>query len=293
MSTLSWSRGYSLGRIAELACLLEVTAAKPGNVHRGADFDDVSFIDFVSSAVALGQAIDESEASSYGATVLAVARRTLAVTPTNTNLGMNLLLSALSCAAVEINGPLTVPVMQSWTNTIRTGEASKVYEAIRLMKPGGIGTVDSNDVSGEPERSLIDTMAEAADRDDVAAQFGIGFRQVIEDVPREILAGQIKFGSLLQGIVYAHVSLMAVQGDSLIARKSGVPVSEKAQAMSARAIESFEGDGDIDAWWRSIGDLDFWLRSDGRNRNPGTTADLMAAGIFVAIYNERIKPPFA
>ena len=34
-------------RLAQIACLLEVTARKPGNVHRFRDFDDVSYLDFV------------------------------------------------------------------------------------------------------------------------------------------------------------------------------------------------------------------------------------------------------
>ncbi|MFT5302427.1 MAG: triphosphoribosyl-dephospho-CoA synthase, partial [Mariniblastus sp.] len=47
----------SPGAIATLACLLEVSAPKPGNVHRGADFEDVSFVDFATSAVVLGEMI--------------------------------------------------------------------------------------------------------------------------------------------------------------------------------------------------------------------------------------------
>ena len=56
----------TIGRIVELACLLEVTASKPGNVHRGADFEDVTFLDFATSAVWMGQAIDDSAGLPYG-----------------------------------------------------------------------------------------------------------------------------------------------------------------------------------------------------------------------------------
>ena len=40
----------SAGRLAELACLLEVTARKPGNVHRFADLPGLHFVDFLMSA---------------------------------------------------------------------------------------------------------------------------------------------------------------------------------------------------------------------------------------------------
>ena len=43
----------SLGLLAQTACIWEATARKPGNVHRFADFDDASYVDFLLSAVAL------------------------------------------------------------------------------------------------------------------------------------------------------------------------------------------------------------------------------------------------
>ncbi len=46
------------------------------------------------------------------------------------------------------------------------------------------------------------------------------------------------------------------------------------------------------AFWDRIGELDFWLRSDGHRRNPGTTADLVAASLFAAIQTGQIQPPF-
>ena len=60
----------SIGQCATLACLLEVTAPKPGNVHRGADFEDVTFVDFVASAVAIGPAMEHAVRSGVGAAVL-------------------------------------------------------------------------------------------------------------------------------------------------------------------------------------------------------------------------------
>jgi triphosphoribosyl-dephospho-CoA synthase len=40
----------------------------------------------------------------------------------------------------------------------------------------------------------------------------------------------------------------------------------------------------------ALAELDFWLRTDGHRRNPGTTADLIAAGLFVGL-RERILQP--
>ena len=55
------------GQCATLACFLELSAPKPGNVHRGADFEDTTFNDFAASAVALGPIIERALEQPLGA----------------------------------------------------------------------------------------------------------------------------------------------------------------------------------------------------------------------------------
>ena len=71
---------FSVGRVASIACLLEVCASKPGNVHRGADFDDLTMTDFAISAEIVGQAIDTRQSESVGALVHAIAKSCLLYT---------------------------------------------------------------------------------------------------------------------------------------------------------------------------------------------------------------------
>ena len=85
---------------------------------------------------------------------------------------------------------------------------------------------------------------------------------------------------------------MADKPDGLIARKCGIELARKSQTLAQKSIDSIEADHSLNSYWRHVGELDFWLRSDGHRRNPGTTADLIAAGIFVAAYNGLIAPPF-
>src|SRR5262249_31932993 len=47
----------SPGLAAQLACLIEVTARKPRNVHRLHDFDDLTYPDFLLSAAAIRPAL--------------------------------------------------------------------------------------------------------------------------------------------------------------------------------------------------------------------------------------------
>lgn len=279
--------GFSVGRIAELACLLEVTASKPGNVHRGADFEDVTFVDFSVSAIAMGQAIDDSMEGSYGDTVLAVATRTKQVTDSNTNLGINLLISLLAktCGL----GDLCSENVQTVLAKLNEHDAAQVFEAVRLMKPGGLGDAEIHDVNEKAPPCLIAAMEEAKHRDLIAAQFTNGFSDVFDKSLPWILEGREKFRDLTQGIVWAHVRLMAEHPDSLIARKCGSATAEQSQTMANKAIDAL-ADGP-ESFFAQVANLDFWLRSDGHRRNPGTSADLIAAGLFVGLYNGNISFP--
>ena len=60
----------SVGQCATLACLLEATAPKVGNVHRGTDFDDLTFTDFAASAVLIAPAMETAATSGVGRAVL-------------------------------------------------------------------------------------------------------------------------------------------------------------------------------------------------------------------------------
>ena len=86
----------SIGQCAALACLLEAAAPKVGNVHRGADFDDLTFGDFAVSAVAIGPPMEAAAVSGVGRAVLEAVTATWQLVGTNTNLGIVLLVAPLS-----------------------------------------------------------------------------------------------------------------------------------------------------------------------------------------------------
>src|SRR5262245_36434157 len=92
------TQNLTIGQCATLACLLEVTAPKVGNVHRGADFDGLTFADFVTSAVAIGPAMEQAAETGVGRAVLSAIQATRQLVATNTNLGMVLLIAPLAAA---------------------------------------------------------------------------------------------------------------------------------------------------------------------------------------------------
>ena len=283
-----WQVGQlSTGQCATLACLLEVTAPKPGNVHRGADFANLTFVDFAASAVAIGPPLETAAASSLGTTILSAVQATRRVVSTNTNLGTVLLLAPL--ATVPRGKEIRTGVRQV-LEALNGADAEQVYAAIRLAEPGGLGEVASYNIAAAPPADLIAAMSESAARDLVARQYVNGFQEVFDATVPWIVDGCRRGWRLTKAVVHAQLRLMSEFPDSLIARKCGVETARES-ATRAGAVLATVGSNQED-FWPAVSDLDFWLRADGNRRNPGTTADFMAAGLFVALRDELIKPPF-
>lgn len=275
------------GTCATLACLWEATAAKPGNVYRGADFDDVTYADFLTSAAVVGPILDNVAAHGVGASLLRAVQATRAAVATNTNLGMLLLLTPLAAA------PWDVPLAEGICSVLRTltnEDTQAVYEAIRVAQPGGLGETPKADVQSvsPPEVSLVEAMQLAADRDQVARQFTNNFQQVFwvaDQIEQQLKQGQ----ALGEAIVCTFVKVLSEFPDSLIARKCGSDFSREVSARAAVVLAS--GVPGEAAYHSACQELDFWLRADGHRRNPGTTADFIAAGLFVLLRDQRFDWP--
>src|SRR6516225_4135717 len=93
-----------IGLCAQLACIWEATARKPGNVHRYRDFEDTTYLDFLLSAAAIAPILETASQRRIGETVLKCIQATRTVVRKNSNLGIVLLLSPL--AAVPLNQDL-------------------------------------------------------------------------------------------------------------------------------------------------------------------------------------------
>lgn len=276
----------SVGACATLACAWEATAAKPGNVYRGADFEDLNYADFLTSAAVIGPIVEHAATAGVGATVLAAARATRAAVATNTNLGMLLLIVPL--AAVPRERAL-VEGVGDVLRRLDVDDARQVYAAIRAAAPGGLGKVDQADVhdAAPPTITLREAMGLAADRDLVARQYVDDFAEVFWTADQ--LAAAAVERPLGEAIVRAYLRLLAAHPDSLIARKCGVAAAEEVSARAATVLGMLEH-GD-EAFQAAKAEFDFWLRSDGHRRNPGTSADLIAAALFVLLRERRLHWP--
>jgi triphosphoribosyl-dephospho-CoA synthase len=285
-STIMYAnRHMPVGAAATLACLYEATAPKAGNVHPAASFDDAKYSDFVASAVLIGPILDRTSAIGVGATVLESVRATHAAVGTNTNLGTLLLLAPM--AAVPRQQSIAEGIQQV-LDGLDAQDTRFVYESIRVSRAGGLGQVENADVfvDSPAELKLVDAMGMAEDRDRVARQYTHGFADVTDGTAKSIADGLVAGWRLSQAIVFAHVRQIAQHGDSLIGRKCGPDVSAEARQRAHQVCQA-GSPGDV-AYEAALTELDAWLRSDRNRRNPGTTADLIAAGLFVLLREGRL-----
>ena len=279
------SKCVKLAEQIELACLMEATARKPGNVHPAAAFDDLCYDDFVRASRAIAEPLTAASVAGIGRTVLDSVQATRAATGTNVNLGIVLLLAPL--AAVPINVSL-----ESGIGAILEGttieDAGHVYIAIRLAQPGGMGQVSSQDIGERPTVRLRDAMRLASDRDRIAEQYANGFQLVFEASKKltEFTGGSDDWED---AIISLHVWILSKWPDTLIARKCGWEIAREASERAAKLFSQSETGSPLNP--DQLRAFDKWLRADGHRRNPGTTADLVAAALFVALRDGLIVAP--
>jgi triphosphoribosyl-dephospho-CoA synthase len=268
---------------AQAAGLLEVAAVKPGNVTRYHDFDDTRFEDFLLSAVAMGAALGAAGSTGVGETVLRAVQDTRRFVAANTNLGIVLLMAPLARAAAGNAAPLRGRLSRVLA-TLTVSDARAVYSAIRLAEPGGLGEVEKQDVREEPTVTLREAMALAAERDTIAREYvtdyDVTFSLAVPALQRVRARGLGWPAATLE----SYLRVLAEVPDTLIARKRG-PAA--ARAVSERAREVL-GAGEMGSpeRARAVAAFDSELRGDANRLNPGTTADLVAAALFVALCEE-------
>jgi triphosphoribosyl-dephospho-CoA synthase len=264
---------------AQLACVLEVSAEKPGNITPSHDFDDTSYEDMLRSGIALGSELGRAGERGVGATVLAAVRASRGAAGANTNLGIALLLPPLAHAALS-GGPLRERLADA-LRALTVDDARDAYAAIRLAGAGGLDEPVEHDVRDEPRVTLREAMAAAAQRDAVASEYATDYAVTFE-------LGLPALGAALgdglrprDAIVELALRILAAVPDTLIARKRG---ADAAGRVASGAGQVLTAGGVRNAAGRTaLAEFDASLRGEGNALNPGTTADLVTAVLFVAL----------
>ncbi len=256
------------------ACLAELDALKPGNVHGYAPGHRMVVADFVTSADVSAPALAEPGAP-VGRRVRGGVEATFAAVGQNTNLGILLLCAPLARAA-ERPGPLN-EALNAVLATFDASDARDVFAAIRRANPGGLGRAERHDVGAEePVPPLLVAMAEAAPRDRIARAYIDGFRDLFAIGLPALSEARARGLAPPWTTTAVHLAYLTAVPDSHIARKHG---PERAEAVRADAQGRLAG---IDLAAEPIAPLlayDRVLKESGLN--PGTSADFTVATLFL------------
>jgi triphosphoribosyl-dephospho-CoA synthase len=276
----------SVAEAARIACRLEAFVPKPGNVHPGASFADVRYDDFVRAGDLCAPILGEAGERGVGQTVLDCVRATRSVMNTNPNLGIILLLAPLAAVPSELR---LAEGIRDVLARLSVHDSRLVYEAIRLAAPGGLGEAPEQDVRTAPTEPLPLIMQRAASRDAIALQYTDGFSLVLQDALPWLVEEGAFARDYQTAVIGLQLRLMSRYPDSLIARKCGPAVAAESAERAARVLAA--GWPETDAGLEQLSRFDQWLRADGNRRNPGTTADLIAATLFAGLRDRLIVEP--
>lgn len=265
------------------ACEDELAALKPGNVHRFADGHGMTVADFEASAVAAAPGIAHRHAR-VGQRVLEATAATQATCGCNTNLGIILLCAPLATAAERLTAGavgITNDTLASATRDVLTDldveDAALAYRAIALANPGGLGSVDNEDVHETPNVTLLEAMRLAAGHDRIAAEYTQGYREIF-GLALPLLRSSLSRLGPAQATTQLFLTLLARAADSHLLRKFGDTVAQTVSREAAGFLQRLEGEthqglhNELLLWDKSL---------KQRGWNPGTCADLTVATLFV------------
>ena len=263
----------------QLALLLEGTGTpKPGNVDRHRDHEDLRFEQFVAGAVGARPGL---ELAADGARVGRAFERAVAgmseQSGGNTQFGALLTVTPLvAAAATDRLSPSGAAAVVEATSVEDACDFYRAFDHVDVAVDDPPPELDDLDVRRggdataairDREATLYDVMELSANVDGVAAEWTDGFARSFE-AAGWLLADD---GPVYRRASRAFLRLLAAEIDTFVVTRNGRAVAEEVRRR-ARAV--CDGEADAEALAAELVD---------RGVNPGTTADLTAAALFVAL----------
>jgi triphosphoribosyl-dephospho-CoA synthase len=264
---------------AELALLLEVAGTpKPGNVDRHREYDDLRFEHFLAGAVGAREGL---ALAADGAPVGEAFHRAIEgmseQSGGNTQFGAILLQTPLVAAAGA--GNLSPEGATAVVESTTVADAAAFYRAFELVDvavddpPEGMEPLDvrrGSDAVPELEArdlTLADVMARSTDVDGLAREWTDGFERTFA-AAASIRDGE---GPVTDRAAATFLELLAAEPDTFVATQHDRATAERVSDRARAAL-----DGDVEP--ETLAD-----ELVAEDVNPGTTADIVAGGLFVAL----------
>jgi len=300
----SLERSDRVAQCAVLAMLFELSSSpKPGNVDRCHDFSDIRFHHFLTSAVS-AYPVFRKAASSEGSPGSLILEGVAAWGDwnlrSNTHFGSLVLLIPLVLAAGRMagheqgqetkqdesqeNGPddrVDDGLEEELARVLRSTTVQDAIDFYRAFDLAGARVVHVDDFSLkdpdwerkliEGNQSLLELMRLSLGHDIVAREWATDFERSFQLAGR--LREMVSIYGLNDGVVRTFLEALAEVPDSLISAKFG---RERAVEVSRMAIDAL-----LDSTLNKAREMDCELNN--RDMNPGSTADLIAASLFISL----------
>ena len=293
-----------MAQCAVLAMLFELSSSpKPGNVDRCHDFSDIRFHHFLTSAVS-AYPVFRKAASGEGSPGSLILEGVAAWGDwnlrSNTHFGSLVLLIPLVLAAGRMagheqgqetkqdesqeNGPddgVDNGLEEELARVLRSTTVQDAIDFYRAFDLAGARVVQVDDFSLkdpdwerkliEGNQSLLELMRLSLGHDIVAREWATDFERSFQLAGR--LREMVSIYGLNDGVVRTFLEALAEVPDSLISAKFG---RERAVEVSRMAIDAL-----LDSTLNKAREMDCELNN--RDMNPGSTADLIAASLFISL----------
>jgi triphosphoribosyl-dephospho-CoA synthase len=262
------------------ACMGELQALKPGNVHVFADGHGMTIHDFIKSAD-VSAAVIAQPSLSVGERIYAAIEATQKAVGLNTNLGLVLLCAPLIQAALDGDKEQSLEMnLSAVLSHLTINDAILTAQTIVLANPAGLGSVSEHDVRQSPQVTLLEMMCSAQHQDRIALQYANNFQDVFGFGLQCYGEAMTKWQNQAWATTALYLGFVSRQQDTHIVRKYGNGVAEavmiEAQAMEA-AHRLAENPKLIQ---KQLLEWDASLKK--RNINPGTSADLTVATLLAS-----------
>ena len=266
-----------LAKAFKAACMAELEALKPGNVHIFADGHGMTVHDFIASAEAVSAVIAQPDLS-LGERIFLSVQATQKAVNMNTNLGTILLCAPMIHAALQPSTASFLQKLKSVLANTTMEDAEACFAAIRLANPAGLGSSELHDVNQPASCTLLQAMQQAAAKDLVAQQYANNFADVIEGLLgyRQVLANWQRPAWAATAV---HLHFMAQFMDSHIARKYGETIAKLVQNEAIVHEVEFLKVFNPKNYQTELLTFDAALKK--RGLNPGTSADLTVATLLL------------
>lgn len=277
------------------ACIAELQAIKPGNVHIFADGHNMTVQDFMRSAEVSANPIT-NPASTVGERIFKSINATVDAVQCNTNLGMVLLVAPLTQAIVDFyaapknigqdNKPNALDLLhlklylQAVLTNLTVDDAKLAAQAIQRANPAGLGRVTTHDINAPVEATLYMLMQAAAHRDMIAYQYTHNFTTILDEGLMLYNQALAQFQNPAWATTALYLSLLSATPDRHIARKYGQQTADSIMREAKFYCDSFWQASHPKSQFSALLKWDTALKN--RHINPGTTADLTVATLFVS-----------